>query len=123
MKRLAAELVDGLSSMGNLAGAATVAVQYLADVDNGVSLLAQAREWREALRTAYRYVPAKHSCMMEALRAADRYDFCHTLLLVLLLCTQRAHFRTTFSMRLVGYCCICIQRAADCSGFLQNPET
>lgn len=54
VKRLAAELVDGLSSMGNLAGAATVAVQYLADVDNGVSLLAQAREWREALRTAYK---------------------------------------------------------------------
>lgn len=54
IKKLAVELVDGLSSMGNLAGAATVAVQYLADVDNGVSLLAQAREWREALRTAYK---------------------------------------------------------------------
>ena len=53
-KRLAAELVDSLSSMGNLAGAATVAVQYLADIDNGVSLLTQAREWREALRTSYR---------------------------------------------------------------------
>ncbi len=54
VKRLAAELVDGLSSMGNLAGAATVAVQYLADLDNGVSLLTQAREWREALRVAYK---------------------------------------------------------------------
>lgn len=56
MKKLAAELVDGLSSMGNLAGAATVAVQYLADLDNGVSLLTQAREWREALRVAYKSV-------------------------------------------------------------------
>ena len=54
VKKLAAELVDGLSSMGNLAGAATVAVQYLADLDNGVSLLTQAREWREALRVAYK---------------------------------------------------------------------
>ena len=54
VKRLAAELVDNLSSMGNLAAAATVAIQYLADVDNGVTLLTQAREWREALRVAYK---------------------------------------------------------------------
>ena len=56
VKRLAAELMEALSSMGNLAGAATVAVQYLADVDDGVSLLTQAREWREALRVAYKSV-------------------------------------------------------------------
>lgn len=56
VRKLAAELVESLSSMGNLAGAATVAVQYLADVDNGVSLLTQAREWREALRVAYKSV-------------------------------------------------------------------
>lgn len=56
VKRLAAELMEALSSMGNLAGAATVAVQYLADVDNSVSLLTQAREWREALRVAYKSV-------------------------------------------------------------------
>ena len=60
MKRLAGELVEGLSSMGNLAGAAALAVQYLADLDNGVSLLTQAREWREALRVAYKSVP--HHC-------------------------------------------------------------
>ncbi|DBA88250.1 hypothetical protein WJX77_011440 [Trebouxia sp. C0004] len=55
VKRLAAELVDGLSSLGNLAGAAAVAVHYLADLDNGVTLLTQAREWREALRLAYKH--------------------------------------------------------------------
>ena len=57
VKRLAAELVEGLASMGALAGAATVAVQYLQDLDNGVSLLTQAREWREALRVAYKSAP------------------------------------------------------------------
>ena len=45
MRRLAGELVEGLSSIGNLADAAALAVQYLADLDNGVSLLPQAREW------------------------------------------------------------------------------
>lgn len=54
VRRLAGDLVDSLSSMGNLAAAATVVVQYLADLDNGVSLLTQAREWREALRVAYK---------------------------------------------------------------------
>jgi hypothetical protein len=54
VKRLAAELVDGLSSLGNLAGAAAVAVHYLADLDNGVTLLTQAREWRQALQLAYK---------------------------------------------------------------------
>lgn len=54
VRRLAAELVDSLSSMGQLAPAATLALQYLADVDNGVSLLTQAREWQEALRVAYK---------------------------------------------------------------------
>lgn len=61
--------------MGNLAGAATVAVQYLADVDNGVSLLAQAREWREALRTAYRHVLATHHisccCCVHSLHSSE----------------------------------------------------
>ena len=56
VKKLAAELVEALSSMGAMAAAATVAVQYLADLDNGVSLLTQAREWREALRVAYKSV-------------------------------------------------------------------
>ncbi|KAL3149903.1 hypothetical protein ABBQ38_013268 [Trebouxia sp. C0009 RCD-2024] len=55
VRRLAAELVDSLSSMGQLAPAATLALHYLADVDNGVTLLTQAREWREALRVAYKH--------------------------------------------------------------------
>lgn len=54
MRRLAAELLEGLTGMGQLAGAASVALHYLADVDNSVSLLSQAREWREALRVAYK---------------------------------------------------------------------
>ena len=55
MQQLAAELVDELTGMGHLADAATVAADYLSDADNAVALLSQARQWREALRTAYRY--------------------------------------------------------------------
>lgn len=55
VRRLAAELVEALTCMQHLPAAAALAVQYLADVDNGVSLLTQAREWREALRIAYKH--------------------------------------------------------------------
>ncbi|KAK9808650.1 hypothetical protein WJX72_001296 [[Myrmecia] bisecta] len=54
LRHKASEMVEGLAGMGRLADAAAVALDYLADVEAGVSLLTQAREWREALRVAYR---------------------------------------------------------------------
>ncbi|KAK9849951.1 hypothetical protein WJX84_009719 [Apatococcus fuscideae] len=55
MHRMAEDMVAGLSSMGQSAEAAAVALQHLQDVDGAVSLLAQARQWRSALHTAYRH--------------------------------------------------------------------
>jgi len=63
--RLAAEFADELASNAQPAAAAAVLLHYLGDVDNGVATLAGAREWHEALRTAY---------------AAQRPDLVHTVI-------------------------------------------
>ena len=52
MRDLAEELVDNLSGSSRLVEAAAIAAQHLGDADSAVALLSQAREWREALRTA-----------------------------------------------------------------------
>ena len=52
MRGLAEGLVESLTGSSRLVEAAAIAVQHLADGDSAVALLAQAREWREALRTA-----------------------------------------------------------------------
>ena len=51
MRGLAEGFVESLSSSSRLVEAAAIAAQHLADIDSAVALLAQAREWREALRT------------------------------------------------------------------------
>ncbi|KAK9859824.1 hypothetical protein WJX84_001803 [Apatococcus fuscideae] len=53
--KMAEEMVAGLSSLGQLASAAALAMQHLNDVDGAVSLLAQARHWRSALHVSYRH--------------------------------------------------------------------
>lgn len=52
---LAVQVSDELASMGQPAAGASVLLMYLQDVDNAVSLLTQAKEWRDALHTAYQY--------------------------------------------------------------------
>lgn len=53
-------MMEELSGMGQSADAAALAAEYLSDADNAVALLSQARQWREALRIAYRRVLAHH---------------------------------------------------------------
>ncbi|GAX74696.1 hypothetical protein CEUSTIGMA_g2144.t1 [Chlamydomonas eustigma] len=55
MQKLAVQVSDELASSGQPAAGAQVLLQYLGDVDNAVSLFTQAREWREALHTAYQH--------------------------------------------------------------------
>lgn len=73
VQRLAGEMLEELSGMGHSADAAALAADYLSDADNAVALLSQARQWREALRVAYRcgmlfyitfhcYILACHTC-------------------------------------------------------------
>ena len=57
MQALAGERVEELAGMGHPADAAALAAEYLSDADNAVALLSQARQWREALRVAYRCAP------------------------------------------------------------------
>lgn len=61
---LARDLAEQLQSSGAAAAAAQLLLQYLADVDGGVSALVAAKEWREALRVSY---------------AADRGDLVDTV--------------------------------------------
>ena len=56
VKRLAVDLVEELTSLGQPSDAAHIAAAYMADSDNAVLLFAQARQWREALRVAYQCV-------------------------------------------------------------------
>ena len=57
VQALAGEMVEELSGMGHPADAAALTAEYLSDADNAVALLSQARQWREALRVAYRCAP------------------------------------------------------------------
>lgn len=61
---LAQELSEQLQASGAGAEAAQLLVQYLQDIDGGVSALVVSKEWREALRVAY---------------AADRSDLVDTV--------------------------------------------
>lgn len=60
---MAEEMVAGLSSLGQPAEAAAVALQHLNDVDGAVSLLAQARHWRSALHATYRFDALPLCCL------------------------------------------------------------
>lgn len=61
---LARELSEQLQASGAGGDAAQLLVQYLQDIDGGVSALVTSKEWREALRVAY---------------AADRSDLVDTI--------------------------------------------
>lgn len=52
---LASDLGEELQAMGRPADAACVALEYTHDVDSGVRLLLEAREWMEAVRVASLY--------------------------------------------------------------------
>lgn len=52
---LASDLGEELQAMGRPAEAACVALEYTHDVDSGVRLLLEAREWMEAVRVASLY--------------------------------------------------------------------
>ncbi|KAG0592545.1 hypothetical protein KC19_1G261600 [Ceratodon purpureus] len=52
---LASELGEELQAMGRPAEAACVALEYTHDIDSGVRLLLEAREWMEAVRVASLY--------------------------------------------------------------------
>ncbi|KAK6116222.1 hypothetical protein DH2020_050018 [Rehmannia glutinosa] len=51
--QLARELCEELQALGKPREAAQVLLEYCGDVDNGVSLLVDARNWEEALRVAF----------------------------------------------------------------------
>ncbi|KAJ8542217.1 hypothetical protein K7X08_017083 [Anisodus acutangulus] len=51
--RLAQELCEELQALGKPGDAAKIALEYCADVSAGISFLVSAREWEEALRTAF----------------------------------------------------------------------
>lgn len=53
MHRLASEVAAELAGTARPAEAAAVALEYLKDIPQALELLAQAREWREALRVAF----------------------------------------------------------------------
>ncbi|XP_059317662.1 elongator complex protein 1 isoform X1 [Lycium ferocissimum] len=53
MLQLAQELCEELQALGKPGDAAKIALEYCADVSAGVSFLVSAREWEEALRTAF----------------------------------------------------------------------
>ncbi|XP_073315059.1 elongator complex protein 1 [Primulina huaijiensis] len=50
---LARELCEELQALGKLGDAAKIVLDYCGDINNGISLLVQAREWEEALRIAF----------------------------------------------------------------------
>ncbi|KAJ8540357.1 hypothetical protein K7X08_030276 [Anisodus acutangulus] len=51
--QLAQELCEELQALGKPGDAAKIALEYCADVSAGISFLVSAREWEEALRTAF----------------------------------------------------------------------
>ncbi|KAK4717203.1 hypothetical protein R3W88_015541 [Solanum pinnatisectum] len=51
--QLAQELCDELQALGKPGDAAKIALEYCADVNAGINFLVSAREWEEALRTAF----------------------------------------------------------------------
>lgn len=53
--QLAQELCDELQALGKPGDAAKIALEYCADVNAGINFLVSAREWEEALRTAFLY--------------------------------------------------------------------
>jgi len=55
LNSLASDLGEELQAMGRPAEAACVALEYTHDVDSGVRLLLEAREWMEAVRVASLY--------------------------------------------------------------------
>ncbi|KAL8518812.1 hypothetical protein ACS0TY_009965 [Phlomoides rotata] len=50
---LARELSEELQALGKPGDAATIILEYCGDIDNGISLLVEARSWEEALRVAF----------------------------------------------------------------------
>lgn len=50
---MASEVAAELAGTARPAEAAAVAMEYLKDIPQALELLAQAREWREALRVAF----------------------------------------------------------------------
>ena len=56
--QLAAELAEDLAAAGRFAESATLLADYAGDAAGAVGRLVQAEAWREALRTAYRFVTA-----------------------------------------------------------------
>lgn len=53
--KLACELSEELQALGKPGDAAKILLEYCGDVDNGISLLVDARNWEEALRVAFLY--------------------------------------------------------------------
>ncbi|PIM98416.1 IkappaB kinase complex, IKAP component [Handroanthus impetiginosus] len=51
--QLALELCEELKALGKPGDAAKILLEYCGDVDNGISLLIDARNWEEALRIAF----------------------------------------------------------------------
>lgn len=51
--QLARELSEELQALGKPRDAAKILLEYCSDVDNGISLLVDARSWEEALRIAF----------------------------------------------------------------------
>ena len=56
VEQLAAELAEDLAAAGRFAESATLLADYTGDAAGAVGRLVQAEAWREALRTAYRFV-------------------------------------------------------------------